>query len=99
MTDGPRFVPRAALDGLLKVERPIESLGRAVWLYVALVSAASKEGRVCRTLDRLSKTLGASQATVSEWLDKDLFGPTFPDSARICKTYFSKAKAKAQKES
>lgn len=70
MTLGPRAIRREAIDRILEKPRIVEKLGRAVWLYVDLVSAASREGLVCRSLERLSKDLSVSEEKITEWLDR-----------------------------
>lgn len=59
---------RDLLAAPLQVEQGVERLGRALWLYVHLVSITNSSGHVCRTLDSLGKDLGVETDRVEVWL-------------------------------
>lgn len=63
-------IPRAAIDAALRPRDPVGSLGRAAWLYLALLSAASDRGVVIRTRKHLAKTLAVSEPTLEIWLSR-----------------------------
>jgi hypothetical protein len=48
----------------------VGSLGRAAWLYLALLSAASDKGVVIRTRKHLAKMLGVAEPTLEVWLSR-----------------------------
>lgn len=52
----------------LGLTRPVDTLGRAVWLYLALLAAASREGVILRTRANLETTLGVEAAEIDDWL-------------------------------
>lgn len=54
----------------LALDRPTDSLGRALWLYVLLVSRASGQGQVCRTLEKLARDLAVAPQVIEHWLDR-----------------------------
>lgn len=61
-------VPQSTIDRLFQLPDPVKTLGRAAWLYLALLNAASDQGVVLRTQSRLSKTLDISEDEINEWL-------------------------------
>jgi len=69
MTD-PRTVPRSAVDAAFRPRNPVGSLGRAAWLYLALLSIASDKGVVIRTRRHLANMLAVSEPTLEIWLSR-----------------------------
>jgi len=63
-------IPRSAIDAVLRPRDPVGSLGRAAWLYLALLSAASDRGVVIRTRKHLATMLGVSEPTLEVWLSR-----------------------------
>jgi hypothetical protein len=60
----PRTVPRSAIEAVFRPRSPVASLGRAAWLYLALLSAASDRGVVIRTRKHFAKMLSVSEPTL-----------------------------------
>lgn len=65
-----RVIPRSAVDAAFRPRDPVGSLGRAAWLYLALLSAASDRGVVIRTRKHLAKTLAVSEPTLDIWISR-----------------------------
>lgn len=66
----PRTLPRSAIDAAFRPRNPVGSLGRAAWLYLALLSAASDRGVVIRTRKHLANMLTVSEPTLEIWLSR-----------------------------
>jgi len=67
---GSRTTPTHVLDALFAVPRPVASLGRAIWLFAALIRHAGYGGTVIRTQARLAEELGVTETDVTAWLDR-----------------------------
>ena len=61
---------RNLLEAPLLIENAVDRLGRAVWLYVRFLSAASYRGTVCRHIDTLAEDLHVTTEQINEWLDR-----------------------------
>lgn len=64
------WIARSVVEAPFLHERAVESLGRAVWLYLQLVRLANPRGLALRTIDRLVEDLAVPEATIQEWLDR-----------------------------
>lgn len=65
----PPFL-RPALDAPLHVAGGVNTLGRSLWLYLALVLHASNEGVVLRGRQRFAEGLGVSESAIDAWLER-----------------------------
>ncbi len=65
-----RPIPTCALDAVIAVPNGVQSIGRALWLYVALMRHASYGGTVIRTQERLVDELGVSESEIAAWLSR-----------------------------
>jgi hypothetical protein len=70
MIRGGSHIPRPVLAAPLAVQTPAVSLGRAAWLYLALVNAANSKGLAVRSRHRLAKDLSVSEAKIDEWVKR-----------------------------
>lgn len=70
MTAAPFPLPRSVIGAPFAVDAPVAALGRALWLYLALVAAASDRGVVVRTRMVLAKMIAVAEPTIDEWLDR-----------------------------
>lgn len=68
MTGHLAQLARDLLAAPLQVQQGVDRLGRALWLYVHLVSITNSSGHVCRTLDSLAKDLGVRPGQAEVWL-------------------------------
>lgn len=59
---------RDLLAAPLNVDHGVDRLGRALWLYVHLISITNSRGHICRTLDSLGKDLGIGPDRIRAWL-------------------------------
>ena len=64
------WIPRSAVEAPFTRHRPVEALGRSLWLYLHLVRLANPPGIAMRTSERLAEDLSLSRALVEEWLGK-----------------------------
>ncbi len=60
---------RAPLEGALRVPDAMSTLGRAVWLYVLLLTKAGDRGHVIQNTTRLAKDLSVPEDAIVRWLD------------------------------
>jgi len=67
---GFRSMPAPVFDSLFAVPRPVASLGRAVWLFLAFIRHAGYGGTIIRTQARLADELGVAETDVAAWLDR-----------------------------
>jgi len=67
---GSRTIPAHVLDALFAVPRPVASLGRAIWLFAALIRHARYGGTVIRARERLVEELGVAESDLTAWLDR-----------------------------
>lgn len=59
---------RALLDAPLRVSTPATAVGRALWLYLALLLAANDQGLVIRKRWDLARDLAVPEPTIDAWL-------------------------------
>lgn len=70
MTPAITPVTETLLRAPLQAEGGAAQLGRALWLYLALVLAANHEGLVIRPTARIAHDLSVSESEVETWLDR-----------------------------
>lgn len=70
MTTAQLACLEGALDAALSLRRPVAALGRAVWLFLALLRAAHRTGTVLRTREHLSQDLGVPEASIDDWVSR-----------------------------
>ncbi len=68
MTNSLDTVPSSAVKAPLSLSRPVDILGPAIWLYVALVNAAGTSGLAIRTRSRLARDLSVPESAIDGWL-------------------------------
>src|SRR5262245_51931388 len=61
---------QAALAAPFQMQNAPSTLGRALWLYLAFVHAATEQGLVVRTRSRLAKELSVPEPTIDEWAER-----------------------------
>lgn len=61
---------RTMLEAPLRVEKPAETIGRAMLLYVALVTNSSFDGLIIRRTARLAEDLSVTEAEIEAWLQR-----------------------------
>jgi hypothetical protein len=62
------WISRSAVEAPLTLKDAIDSLGRAVWLYLHLLKIANPPPIVLRTVERLAEELALPEQTIEEWL-------------------------------
>jgi hypothetical protein len=62
------WISRPAVEAPLSLKDAIDSLGRAVWLYLHLLKIANPPPIVLRTVERLANELALPEQTIEEWL-------------------------------
>ena len=61
---------RPVFEAPLQVAGGVNVLGRALWLYQAIVVHASDQGVVIRSRHRFAEALGVSEAEIGTWLNR-----------------------------
>jgi hypothetical protein len=69
MTEANFLTSRAVLAPL-QVEQGPDRLGRALWLYLWLVSRANHAGRVCRTVEVIARELAIAEGKAYDWITR-----------------------------
>src|SRR5438128_858821 len=59
---------RNLLEAPLVLPKGVESVGRALWLYVRLLTLTNDQGLIIRTRKLLADDLKVSESTIDEWL-------------------------------
>ncbi|MBU1698944.1 MAG: hypothetical protein KJ927_04125 [Candidatus Eisenbacteria bacterium] len=67
---GARCIPRTVLKSALAVSQGPDSLGRSIWLFLAMIAAAGPTGTVIRTRKSLSEDLSVPESSIDTWLDR-----------------------------
>jgi len=70
MSDDRLHLDPEVLTAPMGVGRVVETLGRALWLYHALLLAANRHGTVVRTRMRFAKELSVPEETIDAWLER-----------------------------
>jgi hypothetical protein len=60
----------ALLNAAFKTPRAVETLGRALWLYLHFVRLANDRGMAIRTRARLAEDLAVSEETIERWIER-----------------------------
>lgn len=63
-------LPLDTLSAVLRVTRPTETLGKSLFLYVALLRSAGAGGTVIRTRERLAGDLSVPESRIDAWLSR-----------------------------
>ena len=92
----------ALLERVVGIENGIPNLGRALWLYVLLITRAGDRGRIIRTTPHLAKDLRVSEDTIITWLsrlrDAALVEVQSPPPYLVTKLRFWPSRSSSQKE-
>ena len=92
----------ALLKRVVGIENGVSKLGRALWLYVILITKAGDRGRVIRTTPHLAKDLGVSEDTLVTWLnrlrDASLVEVQSPPPYLVTKLQFWPSRSRFQEE-
>jgi hypothetical protein len=60
---------RTLLGAPLRVPNPVESLGSALFLYVAIVLAANEKGLAVRSRSHFARDLAVSEESIDAWIE------------------------------
>jgi hypothetical protein len=61
---------RTLFEAPLRVPHPVESLGSALFLYVAIVLAAREKGLAVRSRSHFARDLGVPEPTIDAWVER-----------------------------
>ena len=63
-------VARNLLEAPLVLDKPVDRLGRSLWLYVRLLTASNHRGTICRHIGKLAEDLSVPEQQIDEWLKR-----------------------------
>lgn len=64
------WIPGQVVEAAWRVPGCVNRLGRSVWPYLALVSAASHRGLVVRHIEKFAAELSVPEKQIAEWLTR-----------------------------
>jgi hypothetical protein len=67
---GPSSADARTFEAPLRIQDPVRTLGRGLWLYLHLAASANSLGHICKTVERLSRDLGVTMSDIERWLGR-----------------------------